>query len=116
MLISDWSQTYALPILWTQNLFNKQYAQVAFKSPCQEGATSAGTHADDDLDARRHERLGIRGRRARTTQVLVQQILELGALALECRRAHVGDVVRDDLDIELLGHHAGRAGAEGTHG
>jgi len=29
--------------LWAQNLFNKQYAQVAFNSPFQEGATSAGT-------------------------------------------------------------------------
>ncbi|WP_081944761.1 TonB-dependent receptor [Sphingopyxis sp. MWB1] len=29
--------------LWAQNLFNKQYAQVAFNSPFQEGATSSGT-------------------------------------------------------------------------
>ncbi|SKB64927.1 TonB-dependent receptor [Sphingopyxis flava] len=28
--------------LWAQNLFNKQYAQVAFNSPFQEGATSTG--------------------------------------------------------------------------
>jgi len=28
--------------LWAQNIFNKQYAQVAFNSPFQEGATSAG--------------------------------------------------------------------------
>ncbi len=27
---------------WGQNIFNKQYAQVAFNSPFQEGATSAG--------------------------------------------------------------------------
>ncbi|SBV34868.1 TonB-dependent receptor [uncultured Sphingopyxis sp.] len=27
--------------LWAQNIFNKQYAQVAFNSPFQEGATSA---------------------------------------------------------------------------
>src|SRR3546814_2874172 len=29
--------------LWAQNLVNKQYAQVAFNSPFQEGARSAGT-------------------------------------------------------------------------
>src|SRR3546814_5288991 len=29
--------------LWAQNLFNKQYAQLAFNSPFQEGAKSAGT-------------------------------------------------------------------------
>ncbi|MFC3783680.1 outer membrane receptor protein involved in Fe transport [Sphingopyxis italica] len=29
--------------LWAQNIFNKQYAQVAFNSPFQEGATSTGT-------------------------------------------------------------------------
>ena len=29
--------------LWAQNLFNKQYAQVAFNSPFQEGGTSTGT-------------------------------------------------------------------------
>ena len=28
--------------LWAQNLFNKQYSQVAFNSPFQEGATSTG--------------------------------------------------------------------------
>ncbi|WP_338424153.1 TonB-dependent receptor [Sphingopyxis kveilinensis] len=28
---------------WGQNIFNKQYAQVAFNSPFQEGATSTGT-------------------------------------------------------------------------
>ncbi len=28
---------------WAQNLFNKQYAQVAFNSPFQEGGTSTGT-------------------------------------------------------------------------
>ena len=27
--------------LWAQNIFNKQYAQVAFNSPFQEGGTSA---------------------------------------------------------------------------
>ncbi|MGB3847654.1 MAG: TonB-dependent receptor [Sphingopyxis sp.] len=29
--------------LWAQNIFNKQYSQVAFNSPFQEGATSTGT-------------------------------------------------------------------------
>jgi len=29
--------------LWAQNIFNKQYAQVAFNSPFQEGGTSTGT-------------------------------------------------------------------------
>ena len=33
--------------LWAQNIFNKNYAQVAFNSPYQEGATSATTDFSD---------------------------------------------------------------------
>ena len=44
--------------------------------------------------------------------VLVEQVLKLGALALVAGGAHVGDVVGDDLDVEFLGHHAGRCGVE----
>ena len=47
--------------------------------------------------------------------VLVEQILEFRALALVARRAHVGDVVGDDLDVEFLGHHAGRGGVQCAH-
>ena len=46
---------------------------------------------------------------------LVEQILEFGPLALEGYGVHVGDVVRDDLDVHLLGGHAGRGGAERLH-
>jgi hypothetical protein len=48
--------------------------------------------------------------RAGTLQGLIEQILELGALALEPGGVDVGEVVRNDVDIELLGQHAGRGG------
>ena len=45
---------------------------------------------------------------------MIKQILELRALALECGGVEVRDVVRDDLDVELLGQHAGSGDIEGA--
>src|SRR3546814_11150654 len=79
-------------------------------------AVDAGrTHTHTDLDTRGYDGVGIRRGDARAAQVLVEQVLEFGALALEPRGAHVGDVIRDDLNIELLGQHAGSTGIERTH-
>jgi hypothetical protein len=78
------------------------------------GADGAHTAAEFDAD-RQDVALG-RGLRAHAADVLVEQVLEFGALALVAGRAHVGDVVGDDLDVEFLGHHAGRRGMERSHG
>src|SRR5260370_1064651 len=47
--------------------------------------------------------------------VLIKQVLEFGALPLEPGGVQVGDVVRDDFDVELLREHAGRGDIHRTH-
>jgi hypothetical protein len=47
--------------------------------------------------------------------ILVEQIGELGAGALEAGRVDVGDVVGDDFQIGLLGVHAGGGDGECSH-
>jgi hypothetical protein len=74
-----------------------------------------GFDAQADLNARGHDGAGIRGIGAGAQQVLVEQVLKLRPLALEPGRVHVGDVVRDDLDIHLLGQHARCGDAKRTH-
>jgi hypothetical protein len=54
--------------------------------------------------------------RADAAQILVEQVGELGPAALVAGGGGVRDVVRDDLDIHLLGEHAGGGGGEGAHG
>jgi len=49
---------------------------------------------------------GARG--ARGADCLVQEILEVDAGTLEARGVHVGQVVRDGVEIELLRLHPGR--------
>src|SRR5690606_7180064 len=73
-------------------------------------------HARADLDADRNLCAGFRGRGPGAAVGLVEQVLELGALALEAGGAHVGDVVGDDFDIALLRGHAGRCDVESFHG
>ncbi len=46
------------------------------------------------------------GYRARYTQVLVNQILKLGPAFFEARGVHVGQVVGNNVYVQLLGHHA----------
>jgi hypothetical protein len=44
--------------------------------------------------------------------MLVEHVLELGTGALVAGGAQIGDVVGDDVDRQLLGQHAARAGIE----
>src|SRR6185312_11198414 len=60
-----------------------------------------GANADTDLQAGGHLR-ELRGLRTGLPQLLIQQILEYGALAFEAVGADVGQVVRDHVDVELL--------------
>src|SRR5204863_2585990 len=73
-------------------------------------------HAAAEVDAHGQDVALRRGLRADAADMLVEQVLEFGTLALVAGRAHVGDVVGDDLDVEFLGHHAGRCGVERAHG
>jgi hypothetical protein len=75
----------------------------------------AGFHARADLEAGGQDRSLVRRGGPGPAQGLVEQVLELGPLALVAGGAQVGDVVRDDLDVEFLGHHAGGGGVESTH-
>src|SRR6202035_3067789 len=68
-----------------------------------------------ELDADREDVALVGRLRADALHMLVDQILKLGALALEARRAHVGDIAGDDLDFEVHGRHSGRCGVESTH-
>src|SRR5213080_469929 len=63
------------------------------------------------LDAGRRLRV-VRGRRSRRADRLVEQVLEVGPALLEARRVHVGQVVGDDVDVQLLGLHARRSRVE----
>jgi hypothetical protein len=72
-------------------------------------------HAEAELHAGRHDGAGIGRGRADAPQVLVQQVLELRPVTLEAGGVHVGDVVRDDFDIELLSQHARCADVQGSH-
>ncbi len=59
-----------------------------------------------------HARAVRAGGGAGREDLLVEKILELGPLPLEGGRVHVGDVVRDHVDIGLLRQHAGRGDGE----
>ena len=51
----------------------------------------------------------IRRLRPDAALVLIQEILKLDTTTRVGRRIHVGDVMRNDLNIELLSEHSGRA-------
>jgi hypothetical protein len=72
--------------------------------------------ADADLHAGRNDRAGVGGLGADAAHVLIEQVRELGAAALVAGGGGVRDVVRDHLDIHLLGEHACGGGGEGAHG
>src|SRR4030095_16718634 len=76
---------------------------------------AGGAHTRADLDPDRQHGALVGGLRADAADLFVEQVLELGALLFVAGGAHVGDVVGDDLDVELLGHHAGRGGVECAH-
>ncbi len=46
---------------------------------------------------------------------LVEQIREFGTRTLESSRIDVGNIIGDDLEIELLGRHARRGNCERPH-
>ena len=71
-------------------------------------ADADGAHAEADLRALRHHVLAAAVGHALGALRLVDQIGEFGAGALERGRVDVGDVVGDDLNVGLLGGHAGR--------
>ena len=48
-------------------------------------------------------------------QRLVEQVLEIGPHLLEARGVHVGQVVGDRVDVELLARHARRGRPQGSH-
>ena len=66
-----------------------------------------GFDAGAEIDADGKDIALRRSLRADAADVIVQQILEFGALALVAGGGHVGEIVGDDLDIELHRHHAG---------
>ncbi len=77
---------------------------------------AASAHARADLNAGWRTRLLTAGGGAGTRDLLVKQILKLRPLPLVSGRVHIGDVVRDDIDIGLLREHAGGSDGQGTHG
>src|SRR5262249_9786089 len=68
-----------------------------------------------EIDADRQDISLRRGLSADPAHVLVQQVLEFRTLALVAGGAPVGDVVGNDLYVELLGHHSGSRGVECAH-
>ncbi len=71
--------------------------------------------AGAEIDADGEDIALRRGLRADPADVVVKQILELGALAFVAGGGHVGEVVGDDLDVELHRHHAGGCSTERAH-
>ena len=53
--------------------------------------------------------------RAGLLDILVEQVLEFGALAFVAGGVHVREIVRDHFHIGLLRQHAGRCDVQGTH-
>ncbi len=75
----------------------------------------AGLDARADLNAGRGDRALRRRRRAHLIHARIEQVLELRALPLEARGVHVGDVVRDDLNVQFLRRHTGCGDAHCPH-
>ena len=73
---------------------------------------AAVLHAKAHLRARGHDGAAVGTVGADAAQILVDQVLELGAPALEAGRRHVRHVVGDDFDVGLLGLHPGAGDIE----
>src|SRR5690606_34189223 len=71
-------------------------------------------HAASELQAHGQRRL-LRRRTAGLADVLVHQVLEHGAAPLVAVGADVGEVVRDGIQLGLLGLEAGLGDGQGTH-
>src|SRR2546427_8054899 len=65
------------------------------------------TRAEPGFEANRRLRL-LRGRRPGSLELLVDEVLELDTALLEAGRVHVGQVVRDVIDVRLLRVHPAR--------
>ncbi|MNL77018.1 hypothetical protein D3C87_2030910 [compost metagenome] len=78
-------------------------------------ADRRGAHAEAERGAFRDRAVAAAVGHAARALRLVEQIGEFGPGALERRRVDVRDVVRDDLDVELLGAHAGRGDGKDLH-
>ncbi len=74
-----------------------------------------GLNAGAELDADRQDVALVGGLRADALHVLIEQVLKLGALALEAGGRHVGDIAGDDLDLKVHGRHAGCRSIKRTH-
>ncbi len=72
---------------------------------------ASGLDAGTDLDTCRDNRTRIRGLCAHALDILVEEVLEFGALLFEAHRIHVGNVIGDDFNIHLLSGHAGCGGS-----
>jgi hypothetical protein len=72
-------------------------------------------HAEAELHAGGQHRARRRVDRARARDLLVVQVGELRAARVVAGRAHVREVVRDDLDPHLLGLHARRRDLKRLH-
>ena len=74
-----------------------------------------GLDAAADVDADGQDGALVGGLRADAAHVVVDQVLERGALLLVAGGAHVRDVVGDHLNVEFLCRHAGRCCVKGAH-
>ena len=74
-----------------------------------------GSNAEAQLGAFGYRSLADPVRDALHPIDLIEQVGEFGARALVRRRIDICDVVRDDLDIELLSAHSGRRYCKSSH-
>ena len=86
--------------------------QVALAGNAIDGS-QPGAQADLHAGGNDGARFG-RGR-SDPAQVIVEEVLKLGPAPLERGRVHVGEVVRDHLDVLLLGEHSRRGDVERSH-
>ena len=66
-----------------------------------------GTHAQTELNAGRNHCLRSRRRRSRTNDILIQQVVKFGPALGISRRVHIGNIVGNNVNVRLLGQHAG---------
>ena len=81
----------------------------------QLDADRCRAHAEAELNAGGDDRAVVRGDRARTRLLLVEQIGEFRPAGIVAGGGHVREVVRDHLDPHLLGGHPGGGDLQGAH-
>src|SRR5262249_40925021 len=70
------------------------------------------THSEPDLRALRYDILPAARRRSCQPLRLIKQIREFGFPPFKARRVDIGDIVGNDIDIELLGAHSSGSNCE----